>query len=64
MTDRHDWFPAFAENGGLLPAIAQDAHTGEVLMLSMDERRQPAADARVGTSHVLQSLASTAVDER
>lgn len=34
MSDNANFYPDFAKGGGLLPAIAQDAATGEVLMLA------------------------------
>ena len=33
MTQQESW-PDFAKGGGLLPAVAQDAQTGEVLMVA------------------------------
>jgi phosphoribosyl-AMP cyclohydrolase len=33
-TESHDSAPDFAKGGGLLPAIAQDADTGQVLMIA------------------------------
>jgi phosphoribosyl-AMP cyclohydrolase len=38
MDIQDDFYPDFARSGGLIPAIAQNAATGEVLMLAyMDE---------------------------
>ena len=42
---------AFEKNGGLLPAVAQDADTGEVLMLAWINREAWEATLRTGVAH-------------
>ena len=62
MTDCLERFPDFPENGGLLPAIAQDSETGEVLMLAWmnaDSLQRPWPRDERPTS----AARATAVDE-
>jgi len=42
--------PDFSKNGGLLPAIAQDAQTGEVLMLAWMNAESFAETVRTGNA--------------
>jgi phosphoribosyl-AMP cyclohydrolase len=44
-------YPDFEKTGGLVPAIAQDAVTGEVLMLAWVDREAWEATLRTGFAH-------------
>ena len=48
MTNPSQSGPDFSKNGGLLPAIAQDAQTGEVLMLAWMNAESFAETVRTG----------------
>jgi phosphoribosyl-AMP cyclohydrolase len=48
MTDQNEPLPDFSKGDGLLPAIAQDAQTGEVLMLAWMNAESFAETVRTG----------------